>query len=49
MIDKGDFIDNFNDECVSFIMGIENNMSIYIEEVPNETAPSIQEFAKPPA
>lgn len=24
MIDKGDFIDNFNDECVSFIMGIEN-------------------------
>lgn len=27
MIDKGDFIDNFNDECVSFIMGIENNIS----------------------
>lgn len=26
MIDKGNFIDNFNDECVSFIMGIENNM-----------------------
>lgn len=25
MIDKGDFIDNFNDKCVSFIMGIENN------------------------
>lgn len=49
MIDKGDFIDNFNDECMSFIMGIENNMSIYIEEVPNETAPSIQGFAKPPA
>lgn len=85
MIDKGDFIDNFNDECVSFIMGIENNMSIcykfqndfndyfqeknnknindyksifvsvknnisiYIVEVPNETAPSIQGFAKPPA
>lgn len=24
MIDKGNFIDNFNDECVSFIMGIEN-------------------------
>lgn len=24
MIDKGDFIDNFNDECVSFIMGIGN-------------------------
>lgn len=49
MIDKGDFIDNFNDEYMSFIMGIENNMSIYIEEVPNETAPSIQGFAKPPA
>lgn len=49
MIDKGDFIDNFNDEYVSFIMGIGNNISIYIEEVPNETAPSIQEFAKPPA
>lgn len=49
MINKGDFIDNFNDECVSFIMGIGNNISIYIEEVPNETAPSIQGFAKPPA
>lgn len=49
MIDKGNFIDNFNDECVSFIMGIGNNISIYIVEVPNETAPSIQGFAKPPA
>lgn len=49
MIDKRDFIDNFNDECVSFIMGIENNIGIYIVEVPNETTPSIQEFAKPPA
>jgi hypothetical protein len=49
MIDKGNFIDNFNNECVSFIMSIENNISIYIEEVPNGTAPSIQEFAKPPA
>ena len=98
MIDKGNFIDNFNDECVSFIMGIENNISVYISvknnknkdenvkdfhsfckdkrinfkdnfgnitvslfvgirnnisiyivEVPNETAPSIQGFAKPPA
>lgn len=48
MIDKGDFIDNFNDECVSFIMGIENNISIYIEEVPNETAPSIQGLRSPP-
>lgn len=49
MIDKGDFIDNFNDECVSFIMGIGNNINVYIVEVPNETAPSIQGFAKPPA
>ena len=95
MIDKGNFIDNFNDECVSFIMGIgnninvyisienedifskdfnyknnnrkdnfnnkfrnksvslftgiENNINVYIVEVPNETAPSIQGFAKPPA
>lgn len=65
MIDKWDFIDNFNDECVSFIIGIENNISInnyksifvnvknnisiYIVEVPNEIAPSIQGFAKPPA
>ena len=49
MIDKGNFIDNFNDEYVSFIMGIGNNMDVYIVEVPNETAPSIQGFAKPPA
>lgn len=48
MIDKGNFIDNFNDECVSFIMGIGNNINVYIVEVPNETAPSIQGFAKPP-
>ena len=27
MIDKGNFIDNFNDECVSFIMGIGNNIN----------------------
>lgn len=32
-----------------FYYGIENNISVYIVEVPNETAPSIQEFAKPPA
>lgn len=49
MIDKGNFIDNFNDECMSFIMGIGNNINVYIVEVPNETAPSIQGFAKPPA
>lgn len=29
MIDKGDFIDNFNDECVSFIMGIGNNINVF--------------------
>lgn len=33
MIDKGNFIDNFNDECVSFIMGIGNNINVYIVEV----------------
>lgn len=49
MIDKGDFIDNFNDEYVGFIMDIGNNINVYIVEVPNETAPSIQGFAKPPA
>lgn len=30
MIDKGIFIDNFNDECVSFIMGVKNNTVILI-------------------
>lgn len=33
---------------VGVFVGIENNISIYIVEVPNETAPSIQGFAKPP-
>lgn len=33
MIDKGDFINNFNDECMSFIMGIENNMSILMNKL----------------
>lgn len=32
-----------------FYYGIKNNISVYIVEVPNETAPSIQGFAKPPA
>jgi hypothetical protein len=32
-----------------FFTDIRNNISIYIVEVPNETAPSIQGFAKPPA
>lgn len=50
----------FNDKCdnnygnnlninVSLFTGIGNNMNVYIVEVPNETAPSIQGFAKPPA
>lgn len=34
---------------VGVFVGIENNISIYIVEVPTETAPSIQGFAKPPA
>lgn len=42
------FNDN-SDIYVSVFTGIENNTSIYIVEVPNETAPSIQGFAKPPA
>lgn len=46
---KRDFNDNFNDITVSLFTGIENNISICIVEVPNETAPSIQGFAKPPA
>lgn len=46
---KRDFNDNFNNITVSLFTGIENNISIYIVEVPNETAPSIQGFAKPPA
>lgn len=43
------FKDNFDNIIVSVFAGIENNISIYIVEVPNETAPSIQGFAKPPA
>lgn len=43
------FKDNFGNITVSLFVGIENNISIYIVEVPNETAPSIQGFAKPPA
>ena len=46
MIDKGDFIDNFNDECVSFIMGIENNISIndYFNKDNNENDYSFNNF-----
>ena len=46
---KRDFNDNFNNIIVSLFTDIGNNISIYIVEVPNETAPSIQGFAKPPA
>ncbi len=49
MIDKKNFISGFNNKYISLITGIQNNISIYIVEVPNETAPSIQGFAKPPA
>lgn len=34
---------------VNVFTGIGNNINVYIVEVPNETAPSIQGFAKPPA
>lgn len=43
------FKDNFGNIIVSLFVGIGNNMNVYIVEVPNETAPSIQGFAKPPA
>lgn len=39
---------NIND-YKSIFVSVKNNISIYIVEVPNETAPSIQGFAKPPA
>lgn len=54
------FQNNFNDyfqdknnkninDYKSIFVSVKNNISIYIVEVPNETAPSIQGFAKPPA
>ena len=46
---KRDFKNNFNNIAVNLFTDIGNNISIYIVEVPNETAPSIQGFAKPPA
>lgn len=46
---KIDFNNNLSDMIVDVFVGIGNNISIYIVEVPNETAPSIQGFAKPPA
>lgn len=46
---KIDFNNNFRDITVSLFTGIGNNINVYIVEVPNETTPSIQVFAKPPA
>lgn len=43
------FNNNLSNMIVGVFVGIGNNISIYIVEVPNETAPSIQGFAKPPA
>lgn len=48
--DTRDWVFNNNSDInVSLFTGIENNINVYIVEVPNETAPSIQGFAKPPA
>lgn len=44
-----DFNDIVNDIVMNLFTDMRNNISIYIVEVPNETAPSIQGFAKPPA
>lgn len=53
---QNDFNDYFQDknnkninDYESIFVSVKNNISIYIVEVPNETAPSIQGFAKPPA
>lgn len=53
---QDDFNDYFQDknnkninDYKSIFVSVKNNISIYIVEVPNETAPSIQGFAKPPA
>ena len=43
------FDDDSNNIIISLFIGIGNNINVYIVEVPNETAPSIQGFAKPPA
>lgn len=48
-IKNEDFNNEFRDKSISFFASIGNNMNVYIVEVPNETAPSIQGFAKPPA
>lgn len=53
---QNDFNDYFQDknnkninDYKSIFVSVKNNISIYIVEVPNGTAPSIQGFAKPPA
>lgn len=53
---QNDFNDYFQDknnkninDYKSIFVSVKNNISIYIVEVPNDTAPSIQGFAKPPA
>lgn len=43
------FNKDFNDIVMNLFIDMRNNISIYIVEVPNETAPFIQGFAKPPA
>lgn len=48
-IKKIDFNNNLSDMIVGVFVSIGNNINVYIVEVPNETAPSIQGFAKPPA
>lgn len=47
-----DFNDDFSNDFsndFSLFTDIRNNINVCIVEVPNETAPSIQGFAKPPA
>ena len=44
-----DFNDIVNDIVMNLFTDLINNLSSYIVIVPNETAPSIQGFAKPPA
>lgn len=53
---QNDFNDYFQDknnkninDYKSIFVSVKNNINIYVVEVPNETAPSIQGFAKPPA
>lgn len=51
--DSNDYFQDKNNKNIndykSIFVSVKNNISIYIMEVPNETAPSIQGFAKPPA